>query len=668
MGKEQPVGIDLGTTNSAVARLDEAGRSVMVNNAEGGLLTPSIVFFGESEVIVGKDARNATTRVPGQVAEWVKRDMGEATYNRPIHGEYLPPEVIQACILRKMKSDASDVFNDDARVVITVPAYFDEPRRKATADAGEMAGLKLLDIVNEPTAAALAFGETHGYLAPGGGVKEALTVLVYDLGGGTFDVTLLKLEPGNIQMIATDGDVQLGGHDWDERIVNHVAESFLKSYGVDPRQDDIALSQIYNAVVEAKHTLTARSRASIQVEYQGKAIAVQLSRDQFADLTSDLLERTSYTTRQLLIDAKMEWKDVNRVLLVGGSTRMPMVTEMIQKLSGIAPDRTVNPDEAVARGAVLYAGYLLAKGQDGVKPSFEVSNVNSHSLGIEGIDQRTMRKINVILIPRNTALPAKFTNRFVTKMENQRSIVIQVLEGESSVPGECTAIGRTSVRNLPEGMPKGWPVEVTFEYAANGRLAVKAVVPGTHHMAKLELERAVGLTNEGIQRWKSTVDTGAGFDSFGTIAREILGSPGAITSAPGGPSSPMTPTQPQMVQPQATQPQPAAGSQPMPISSAPPAGSAPGPAPVQWAQPDAAKASTPSLPQTSGTASTPLGASPAHTGQLAQGEKSSPEGKPSFKIPPQALSIIGYVAAAIVGLGLGYLILTMIRPGLPTPW
>ena len=222
----KPIGIDLGTTFSAVACLDESGCSMMVRNAEAELLTPSVVMFANQEVIVGKEARNATTTHPDEVAEWVKRDMGAAAYHRPIRGEFLPPEVIQACILRKLRSDLAGTLGPESRVVITVPAYFDEPRRKATADAGEMAGLCVLDIVNEPTAAALAFGELHGYLAPTGGTREEMTILVYDLGGGTFDATLLRLGPGQIRTLATDGDVQLGGHDWDMRLVDHAAESF----------------------------------------------------------------------------------------------------------------------------------------------------------------------------------------------------------------------------------------------------------------------------------------------------------------------------------------------------------------------------------------------------------------------------------------------------------
>lgn len=528
MSPEKPIGIDLGTTFSAVAWVDGSGHSAMLTNAEGDLLTPSVVLFGDTEVVVGKEARNAATVDPDRVAQWVKRDMGLRAFRRPIYGKRLPPEVIQACILRKLRADVVAALGPEARVVITVPAYFDEPRRKATADAGEMAGLKVLDIVNEPTAAALAFGEAIGYLSPAGEAKKEMAVLVYDLGGGTFDATLLKLSPGHVRTIATDGDVQLGGYDWDQRLVDYVADAFEETHQLDLRRDAVGMSRLLGAVVEAKHTLSARSRASVRVEHDGRAGEIEVTREKFHELTADLLDRTAYTTRQLLADAKLQWKDVSRVLLVGGSTRMPMVAEMLQELTRIVPDRTVNPDEAVARGAALYAGYLLAKqGRRGPRATFEVTNVNAHSLGVEGIDQQTLRKTNVVLIPRNTPLPTRHTERFITKTENQRSIVVQVLEGESSLPSECTTIGRTVIRGLPDGLPKGWPIEVTFEYGANGRLGVRAVVPGTRQDAILDLQRASGLTAEKIDRWRDPVTSSAGFDAFESMVIDVLDESGS---------------------------------------------------------------------------------------------------------------------------------------------
>jgi molecular chaperone DnaK len=520
--KTHAVGIDLGTTNSVVAYLDENGRTLVARNTEGDVLTPSVVLFEDQEVIVGKEAKKSTAVKAGSIAECVKRDMGKEAYSRQIHGEKLHPEVIQACILKKLKDDAIATVGANFEAVITVPAYFDEPRRKATADAGEMAGLAVLDIVNEPTAAALAFGESLGYLTVEGEPRKPMTVLVYDLGGGTFDVTLLDLRPGDLRTIATDGDVQLGGHDWDLRLVNHCAEEFEKRYHLDPRQSPASLAALVAAVEDAKHTMTARPKANITVRHGGHTAEIPITRDQFEDMTEDLLERTAYTTRQVLAAAKLTWKEIDRVLLVGGSTRMPMVPRMLEKLTGLKADHTVNPDEAVARGAAIFAGYLIRRRDPNAKPSFKVVDVNAHSLGIEGIDQRTMRKENVVLIPRNTPLPTKVTQKFVTKVEDQLSIVVQVLEGESKIPSQCSAIGRAVLRNLPEHLPKGWPVEVTYEYLTNGRLDVKAKLPGTSRGVELELQREQSLTSEQMGKWKKVIEAAEGFDAFEGMLDEVM--------------------------------------------------------------------------------------------------------------------------------------------------
>ena len=329
--QDKAVGIDLGTTNSAVAWIDDMGRSLMAPNSEGELLTPSVVLFRDDGVVVGRDALLAASSVPERVAQCVKRDMGAAVYRRPIRGEYLPPQVIQACLLRKLKADMAERLGDGCRAVITVPAYFDDPRRKATADAGELAGLSFLDIVNEPTAAALSFGEINGYLDADVTSLKKVNVLVYDLGGGTFDVTLLRFAPGKIDTLATDGDVQLGGHDWDQRLVDYLADEFVKLYKLDPREVPVSLGRLFEAAINAKHALTIRDHTAVCVEHAGCRHDFRVSRELFEELTTDLLERTSYTCRQVLAAANLQWKDVSRVLLVGGSTRMPMVTRMIRE-------------------------------------------------------------------------------------------------------------------------------------------------------------------------------------------------------------------------------------------------------------------------------------------------------------------------------------------------
>ena len=691
MPSQPAVGIDLGTTNSAVARIDDTGRTVMVRNSEGDLLTPSVVLFKDAEVVVGKTAQSATAVYPELVAQCAKRDMGSAAYSRPIRGEYLPPEVIQACILRKLNADIAQTLDRDARVVITVPAYFDERRRKATADAGDMAGIDVLDIVNEPTAAALSFGETAGYLTGSGEIREALTVLVYDLGGGTFDVTLLKLAPGDVRTLATDGDVRLGGHDWDSRLVDYVADSFKEAHGLDPRDDPGALNRLHSLVVEAKHTLSARSRASIRVDYGGQTHDLDVTREKFEELTADLLERTSHTTRGLLKDARLDWSDVSRILLVGGSTRMPMVVSLLNGLSGLTPDRTVNPDEAVARGAAIYANYLLAKeDDDGSEPDFEVTNVNSHSLGIEGIDPETMRKINVVLIPRNMPLPAKHTEKFTTKRAGQKSIVVQVLEGESSLPEACTAIGRTVVRDLPPDLPQGWPIEITFEYGTNGRLEVTAVLPGKDCQTALEMERDGGLSGQRAKEWKGAVEASSseGFDAFESILDDVLDlEPGR--SEYGDEPAKTDVSKPATVEEDVEPPQPVEHSATFSIASAnesPPLVSEIPPLTndTQVTQPEptqpAPQADEPApqvdepAPQVDARPSEPQPQPSEDDSGDAHRSSEDPEQTPAIQkqevvsIRPKTVAsggrsfrwlflVLGYATSAIVGLGLGYLIL-----------
>jgi len=689
MGKLKPIGIDLGTTNSSAAWVDHAGRTAMVPNSEGDILTPSVVFFDDYEVVVGKEARAAAILYPDRVAECVKRDMGQPVYSKPIRGRYLPPEVIQACILRKLKADILHTLGPDTAVVITVPAYFDELRRKATADAGEMAGLRVLDIVNEPTAAALSFGEAVGFLAPSGTPKEQMTVMVYDLGGGTFDVTLLHLAPGSIRTIATDGDVQLGGRDWDMRLVDYVAEQFKALHGLDPRQTPVGLQRLVEACVETKHTLSARMKTKVRVVHEGRIADIELTREKLEELTADLLERTSYTCRQLLAAAKMDWNQIDRILLVGGSTRMPMVSRMLRQISGKEPDHTVNPDEAVARGAAQYAAYMLAK-QGGVytRPSFEVVNVNAHSLGVEGIDPDTMRKTNVILIPRNTPLPARFTERFATKTDNQRSIVIQILEGESTHPSECTPIARTVIRDLPAGLPKGWPVEVTFEYGTNGRLSVRGVVPGAQREVQLELERDRGYSSEGIARWRQIMAGSPGFGEFERLLQDLLyggaappgptpsawtaasaGAEGVAWARPIGPAAESLP----LCQVPAAASSAAGTSLPVPPSGAVSAGIAVAPV-------------GPAAPPTARTAMT----SPLASSALPTASSAASPSPPPPTAPPAAVSavsasqenlaaaeeeslrtvvLVGHVVSALLGLALGYLILHIMRPEtFPLPW
>jgi molecular chaperone DnaK len=505
---EPAVGIDLGTTFSLVAHLDLTGSPRSLVNSEGDLLTPSVVLFDQSSMVVGKEAVRAAPLEPDRVAEFAKRDMGSTHYSKSIAGKQFPPEVIQAMILEKLRKDAEAHLGPFKKVVITVPAFFNEPRRKATQDAGQLAGLEVIDIINEPTAAAIAFGYHAGFLAPGGESRQAERILVYDLGGGTFDVTIMEINGRHYNTRATAGDVYLGGIDWDRRLVDYFAEEFLKKHrGQDPRHDASAMQKMLREAEDAKRALSAREQTTATIEFRGDGLRIPVTRAQFEQLTADLLERSRLTVRAVLKDAGLKWSDLTRVLLVGGSSRMPMVARMLEEESGLKPDRSVSADEAVAHGAALYAGLLLSNAR-GAKPEMQVTNVSSHDLGVLATEKSTGRPRNVVLIPRNTALPAAHSKRFKTQKDGQQSIFIKVIEGGDSSGNNSTGIGTCTIRNLPATLPRGTPVDVTFTYQENGRLTVSAKVANLKGAAVLNLERTTGLTDKHLAAWGQQLQSG----------------------------------------------------------------------------------------------------------------------------------------------------------------
>jgi len=503
---QQPpaVGIDLGTTFSVVAILNEVGQPETLVNAEGDRLTPSLVLFDNDQVIVGKEALKALATEAEWVAECSKRDVGHRVFHKAIGGKQYPPEVIEAFILNKLRVDTTARIGDYEKVVITVPAYFDEVRRKATQDAGYMAGFEVMDIINEPTAAAVAFGYQKGFLSPEGAGHKPEIVLVYDLGGGTFDVTVMEIHGREFRALATDGDVRLGGFDWDQRLVDLAAEGFVRQHFLDPREDARAAGKLWRECEEAKRTLSVRPKTFVPIDFMGRTARIEITRPQFEEATQDLLDRTRFTTEQALRAAGLNWQKVDRVLLVGGSTRMPMVRQMLQKLSGKEPDASVEADEAVAHGAALHAGLLLAKSQ-GKPRIFKIKNVNSHSLGVVGVDPLTKRRRNGIVIPRNTPLPATARRIFRTQKENQRSILVEVVEGESPSADDCTQIGRCSVRGLPPALPAKTPVHVYFHYRTNGRLKVRVEVPHANTKIETEFTRENSLPKEHLDGWRKYI-------------------------------------------------------------------------------------------------------------------------------------------------------------------
>jgi molecular chaperone DnaK len=435
-----PVGIDLGTSFSAAAYIDEAGEPRLVLNALGERLTASVVRFGDDRVMVGEAFSDSKALTEDRCAEYAKRDMGAPTFHQPIGGANYPPEVVQACVLRQLRRDVIEGLGEEFGAVVAVPAYFDEHRRKATWDAAIISGLPLVDIVNEPTAAALAFGQQLGYLSPEGAPVGRLNVLVYDLGGGTFDVSIIRLTASEIRTLATDGDSDLGGLNWDERIAE-LARARLQDLDPHAVLSELDLRRLQHAAERVKHQLSESPLAVLEFEHASGTLKLPIEREDFEDLTADLLERTIFTTRQALGAAGMVWDQIDRLLLVGGSSRMPAVRRRIYEESGILPDQTVDPDEAVARGAAVYARYLLGKsGGRGSLPKLRIIDVNSHSLGLEGVNLETLRTENVFLIPRNTPLPCEVKRTVVTRVENQPSVKVQLLEGESKSPAHCARL------------------------------------------------------------------------------------------------------------------------------------------------------------------------------------------------------------------------------------
>ena len=495
------VGIDLGTTFSAIAKLESNGTPMTLVNAEGDRTTPSVALFENGQAIVGREALKAISTDANSIALCAKRDMGHKVFHQTLENKQYPPEVIEAFILNKLRRDAETQIGSFSKVVITVPAYFDEVRRKATQDAGYMAGFEVLDIINEPTAAALAFGHQHGML---GQNTAAENVVVYDLGGGTFDVTVMRICGNDFTTLATDGDVQLGGFDWDNRLLDYVSEKFVSEFYADPREETCARGKLWRECEDAKRTLSARQKAIITCDYQGLSKRFEITREEFEQMTQDLLDRTRFTTVQTLRAAGLEWSDVARVLLVGGSSRMPMVKEMLRQVTGMESDASSSADEAVALGAALHAGHILSL-TAGNAPTFKIRNVNSHSLGVIGMDPATRLPRVGVLIPRNTKLPVKVRRTFKTQKVNQKSILVQIVEGESSSPDNCTFIGYCKIRNLPPMLPAGSPVEVTFRYTPDGRLKVSVEIPDTDASTTQEFTRENNLPKSLLDGWRQYI-------------------------------------------------------------------------------------------------------------------------------------------------------------------
>jgi len=462
------IGIDLGTTFSAMAYMKD-GKAEIIPNSEGERITPSVVFFDDDSIVVGTFAKNVAVSEGDRVVQFIKRRMGD-DYLISQQGRDWRPEEISASILRKLKQDAESYLNTPIRdAVITVPAYFGDQKRMATKTAGEIAGLNVLQIINEPTAAAMEFAASHEV--------QNKTILVYDLGGGTFDVTIMRVDGKKIDVIATGGDHQLGGKDIDDRIITYFQEEFQKVTEVDPLNSKAGQQRLQNEAEVAKKRLSASPNTRITLDVEGRQANFKFNQAKFEDLIDDLLVRTQMNIELVLDDAKLTPQQVDDVLLVGGSSRIPAVSKMLTKFFGKEPLKTVNQDEVVAQGAAILAQSLaIESGQaiptpNTVLPQF--SDVCSHSLGVVSLNESRVPE-NSVIIPKNSTIPCKFSQSYGTVRENQTGVDIQILQGEDREPEYCTQLGTARIENIPPS-PSGSEVEITFAYDASGILSVTGI-------------------------------------------------------------------------------------------------------------------------------------------------------------------------------------------------
>jgi len=484
MGKA--VGIDLGTTNSVVAVL-EGGEPTVIANAEGNRTTPSIVAFKSEEVLVGELAKRQAITNPDNTVRSIKRHIG-TNWKENFEGKDYTPQEISARILQKLKRDAESYLGDDVTdAVITVPAYFNDAERQATKEAGQIAGLNVLRIINEPTAASLSYGLEN---------NEDQKILVFDLGGGTFDVSILEISEGVFEVKSTSGDSKLGGDDWDQRVMDWLIEKFKSSTGIDLSNDKMAIQRVQEGAEKAKIELSSTSETEINLPFitandaGPQHLLEKLSRSEFEKITADLVERTKEPVENALSDAGMKFSDIDHVILVGGSTRMPAIQQLVKSLTGKDPHKGVNPDEVVASGAAIQAGVLKGDVKDVL-----LLDVTPLTLGVE-----TKGGIMTKMIERNTTIPTKRSEVFSTAENNQTQVEIHILQGEREMASGNKSLGRFTLTDIPAAMAGTPQIEVTFDIDANGIVNVNAKDLGTGKEQAITITGGTALEDDEIER------------------------------------------------------------------------------------------------------------------------------------------------------------------------